>query len=108
MRGLIWGTFPTIMPTCWPGSWGLTYHVDTNLSVKVAPVFYSYVGHGNASAGFYGPFVGQGMNGFTFDPAPTPTTTSGTVPGAFVTEGSPSATTRLASIIWPSSNCRWR
>jgi hypothetical protein len=58
---------------------GAVYHVDTNLSVKVAPVFYSHVGHGNANAGYYGPFVGQGQGGFTFAPG---TSTSG-VPGAF-------------------------
>jgi len=58
---------------------GLTYHLDTNLSAKVAPVFYSYVGHGNASAGFYGPFVGQGIGGWTFYPG---SSTSG-IPGAF-------------------------
>ena len=46
---------------------GATYHLDTNISFKVAPVLYTYVGHGNQSAGVYGPFVGQGMNGFTFE-----------------------------------------
>jgi hypothetical protein len=60
---------------------GATYHVDTNLSVKVAPVFYDYVGHGNAAAGFYGPFVGQGIDGFTFLPGAS----SSGVPGAFGT-----------------------
>jgi len=60
---------------------GLTYHLNTNFSAKVAPVFYNYVGHGNASAGFYGPFVGQGIGGFTFYPG---SSTSG-VPGAFGT-----------------------
>ena len=39
---------------------GPTYHLDTNISFKVAPVVLHYVGHGNQSAGFYGPFVGQG------------------------------------------------
>lgn len=69
---------------------GLTYHLDTNVSVKVAPVVYSYVGHGNASAGFYGPFVGQGENGFTFSTtAPIPTTTASGIPGAFVYGGVP-------------------
>ena len=48
---------------------GATYHVDPHLSVKVAPVFYSYVGHGNGSAGFNGPFVGQGIQRIQFDPA---------------------------------------
>jgi hypothetical protein len=69
---------------------GAVYHVDTNLSVKVAPVFYTYVGHGNATAGFYGPFVGQGINGFTFDPNPLVAggTTSSTVPGAYGTYAS--------------------
>jgi hypothetical protein len=47
---------------------GATYHVDTNLSAKAAPVVYTYVGHGNATAGFYGPFVGQGIGGYTFSP----------------------------------------
>jgi hypothetical protein len=71
---------------------GLTYHMDTNVSFKVAPVFYQYVGHGNASAGFYGPFVGQGINGFTFNPIGQPesgtttpiTATSSSLPGAYV------------------------
>jgi hypothetical protein len=64
---------------------GVNYHVDTNLSVKVAPVFYNYVGHGNASAGFYGPFVGQGIRGFTFNPDPLVSggTSSSTLPGGF-------------------------
>jgi hypothetical protein len=68
---------------------GLNYHVDTNVSFKVAPVVYSYVGHGNSSAGFYGPygpFVGQGINGFTFNPVGTtgiPTSTASSVPGSF-------------------------
>lgn len=60
---------------------GATYHLDAEISAKVAPVFYTYVGHGNASAGYYGPFVGQGIVGFTFDPG---SSTSG-VPGAFGT-----------------------
>jgi Putative porin len=57
---------------------GATYHVDTNLSAKAAPVIYTYVGHGNASDGFYGPFVGQGIGGYTFAPG---SPTSG-IPGA--------------------------
>jgi hypothetical protein len=57
---------------------GATYHVDTNLSAKAAPVIYTYVGHGNASDGFYGPFVGQGISGYTFAPG---SPTSG-IPGA--------------------------
>jgi len=67
---------------------GVTYHVDPKLSVKIAPVFYSYMGHGNSTAGFYGPFVGQGMGGFTFTPSATlsttyPTLTASSTPGAF-------------------------
>lgn len=68
---------------------GLTYHLDTNLSVKIAPVFYSYVGHGNQSAGYYGPFVGQGEAGFTFLPG---SSTSGVPGGSGATSG-PSETT---------------
>ena len=78
---------------------GATYHVDPKLSVKVAPVIYTYVGHGNASDGFYGPFVGQGEGGYTFFPG---SSTSG-LPGG---TGAPAdhlsplpATTKLASII---------
>jgi hypothetical protein len=63
---------------------GATYHVDSNLWAKVAPVIYTYVGHGNATVGFYGPFVGQGINGYTFEPG---TSTSG-MPGAFGTTSS--------------------
>ena len=62
---------------------GGVYHVDTNLSIKLAPVFYSYVGHGNATAGFYGPFVGQGSGGFTFSYAANPGTTASSIPGAY-------------------------
>jgi polyhydroxyalkanoate synthesis regulator phasin len=58
---------------------GGVYHLDTNISFKVAPVFYNYVGHGNQSAGFYGPFVGQGINGFTFNT--NSSTGSSTLPG---------------------------
>ncbi|MGD0815038.1 MAG: putative porin [Verrucomicrobiota bacterium] len=70
---------------------GLTYHLDTNVSFKVAPVVYTYVGHGNASSGFYGPFVGQGVNGWTFSAngftpggVPNGTATASSVPGGFV------------------------
>jgi hypothetical protein len=63
---------------------GGNYHIQTNLSVKVAPVVYTYVGHGNASSGFYGPFVGQGMAGYTFYPG---TSTAG-IPGAYSSTGS--------------------
>jgi putative porin len=60
---------------------GGTYHLDTNISFKVAPVVYTYVGHGNQNSGFYGPFVGQGINGFTYNTNNIPATTSGTLPG---------------------------
>jgi Putative porin len=71
---------------------GATYHIDTNLSVKVAPVFYNYVGHGTggtssasgSGAGFSGAFVGQGIDGYTFLPG---SSTTG-VPGAFGTTSS--------------------
>ncbi|HXR07240.1 MAG TPA: putative porin, partial [Candidatus Acidoferrum sp.] len=68
---------------------GAIYHIDPKLSVKVAPVFYSYAGHGNASAGFYGAFVGQGQGGFTFSPsaalsASAPATTASTIPGPYI------------------------
>jgi hypothetical protein len=58
---------------------GAVYHLDTNISFKAAPVFYNYVGHGNQSSGFYGPFVGQGINGFTFNT--NTSTSSSTLPG---------------------------
>jgi polyhydroxyalkanoate synthesis regulator phasin len=66
---------------------GLTYHLDTNVSFKVAPVLYSYVGHGNSSAGFYGPFVGQGIGGWTYSTTFSPTspnTTASSIPGSGV------------------------
>jgi hypothetical protein len=68
---------------------GVTYHVDTNLSVKAAPVVYTYVGHGNASDGFYGKFVGEGESGYTFQPnfSPSPSIPS-TLPGGFVYQSS--------------------
>jgi Putative porin len=62
---------------------GATYHYDAKISAKVAPVVYTYVGHGNASDGFYGPFVGQGISGYTFAPG---SPTSG-IPGAIGTGG---------------------
>lgn len=74
---------------------GLTYHLDTNISFKAAPVMYTYVGHGNSSAGFYGPFVGQGWgNGYTFNTITASgstsgaTITSGSTPGAFLADNS--------------------
>ncbi|MGD1083764.1 MAG: putative porin [Verrucomicrobiota bacterium] len=62
---------------------GVNYHLDTNISAKVAPVMYNYVGHGNntTGGGFYGPFIGQGVKGFTFDPNLTPTLTASSLPG---------------------------
>jgi len=60
---------------------GAVYHVNSNIWAKVAPVVYTYVGHGNSTVGFYGPFVGQGEAGYTFAPG---TSTSG-IPGAFGT-----------------------
>jgi hypothetical protein len=68
----------------WQG--GLTYHFNTNMSAKIAPVFYNYIGHGNGASGFYGPFVGQGTPlGLTYD---STSTSSGTLPG---TSGNPVA-----------------
>ena len=59
---------------------GATYHIDPELSVKVAPTVYNYVGHGNQTVGFYGAFVGQGVEGFTFAPG----TSTSSMPGAYV------------------------
>lgn len=70
---------------------GGTYHLDTNISFKVAPVFYTYVGHGNQNSGFYGPFVGQGINGFTFNT--NTTTSSSTLPGGSGVTSGPGVTT---------------
>lgn len=70
---------------------GATYHVDTNLSAKVAPVFYNYIGRGNGSAGFAGPFVGQGLNGYTYNT--NSTTGAGTLPGGSGSTTYPFATT---------------
>jgi hypothetical protein len=68
---------------------GATYHVDSNMWAKVAPVIYTYVGHGNASDGFYGPFVGQGVGGYTFAPG---SSTSG-IPGGTGATSGPTVTT---------------
>ncbi len=68
---------------------GATYHVDTNLSFKVAPVVYTYVGHGTESDGFYGPFVGQGIQGYTFEPG---FPTSGVPGGSGATSGNSETT----------------
>ena len=70
---------------------GATYHVDTNISFKVAPVVYTYVGHGSQTAGFYGPFVGQGINGFTYNT--NTTTSSSTLPGGSGATSGPGVTT---------------
>jgi hypothetical protein len=70
---------------------GGVYHLDTNISFKVAPVFYNYVGHGNQSAGFNGPFVGQGINGFTYNT--NTATSSSTLPGGSGATSGPSVTT---------------
>ncbi len=40
---------------------GATYHVDTRFVLQSGAGFYTYVGHGNESDGFYGAFVGQGI-----------------------------------------------
>jgi len=59
-------------------SWqaGVNYHINKDVSAKIAPVLYSYVGHGSGSAGFYGPFVGQGEpNGLQFASLTTGTST---------------------------------
>jgi len=58
---------------------GGNYHIDPTLSFKLAPVLYTYIGHGNQTAGFHGPFVGQGVEGFTFAPG---TSTAG-MPGGY-------------------------
>ncbi len=70
---------------------GATYHLDTNISFKVAPVVYTYVGHGSQTAGFYGPFVGQGINGFTYNT--NSTTSSSTLPGGSGATSGPGVTT---------------
>jgi hypothetical protein len=70
---------------------GGTYHLDTNISFKVAPVFYNYMGHGNQSSGFYGPFVGQGINGFTYNT--NTSTSSSTLPGGTGATSGPFVTT---------------
>ncbi len=48
----------------WMLAWqiGVNYHINTNMSFKVAPTIYNYTGRGNGSAGFFGPFVGQGTS----------------------------------------------
>ena len=59
---------------------GVNYHFSKEVTAQLAPVLYNYVGHGSGSAGFYGPFVGQGEpNGFQFASL---TTSSSTLPGS--------------------------
>ncbi len=70
---------------------GLTYHLDTNISFKAAPIVYTYVGHGNQSSGFFGPFVGQGINGFTYNT--NTSTSSSTLPGGSGVTSGPFVTT---------------
>ena len=58
---------------------GVNYHINKDVSAKIAPVLYNYLGHGNSNAGYAGPFVGQGQpNGLQFGAAATSATT---VPG---------------------------
>jgi hypothetical protein len=58
---------------------GVNYRFNTNLSAKIAPALYNYVGHGTGSVGYSGPFVGEGEpNGFQYT---TLTPTSTTLPG---------------------------
>ena len=68
-------------------SWqaGVNYHLKADVTAKIAPVLYNYVGHGNGSAGFYGPFVGQGEpNGLQFtNLAATSSTLPGSVGGSY-------------------------
>jgi len=42
---------------------GTTVRFGKDMFVKVAPMFYTYVGNGTASSGLGQPFVGQGFNG---------------------------------------------
>ncbi|HUD47628.1 MAG TPA: putative porin [Candidatus Baltobacteraceae bacterium] len=70
---------------------GGTYHITTNISFKFAPIVYNYIGHGNQSSGFYGPFVGQGINGFTYNT--NSTTSSSTLPGGTGATSGPTVTT---------------
>ena len=82
------GSTPSVTENPWMFAWqaGLTYHITTNLSAKIAPILYNYVGHGNGASGFYGPFVGQGSAlGLTYT---NPTTSSSALPG---TSGPPVA-----------------
>jgi hypothetical protein len=82
------GSTPSNTDNPWMLAWqaGLTYHFTTNISAKLAPVLYNYIGHGNGASGFYGPFVGQGSSlGLTYT---NPATTSSTLPG---TSGNPVA-----------------
>ncbi|HWD18864.1 MAG TPA: putative porin [Verrucomicrobiae bacterium] len=65
----------------WLLAWqvGVNYHISTNMSFKVAPAIYNYTGRGNATAGFFGPFVGQGTSfGLNYVNL---TSSSSTVPG---------------------------
>jgi hypothetical protein len=65
---------------------GVVYHVKSNMTAKIAPVLYNYIGHGNGAAGFYGPFVGQGTAlGLNYT---NTATSSATLPG---TSGNPVA-----------------
>ena len=69
-------------------SWqtGVNYHITKEVSAKIAPVLYNYVGHGNGGVGFYGPFVGQGEpNGFQYV---TLGTSAANIPGPGVGGGS--------------------
>jgi len=62
---------------------GVNYHINKDVSVKIAPVLYNYIGHGTTNSGsalYYGPFVGQGEpNGLQFTSA---STGSSSLPGS--------------------------
>jgi len=78
---IIGGTPGTSDNNAYLMSWqaGVNYHINKDVSAKIAPVLYNYVGHGSTTAGFYGPFVGQGEpNGLQFTSLAT---SSSTLPG---------------------------
>jgi hypothetical protein len=45
---------------------GASYRINKDVSVKIAPVLYNYLGNGKPSAAFSGVFVGQGTNGLNY------------------------------------------
>ena len=83
IRRSFWGAFPTKMPTCWPGSWGRSIMWILICRSSWRPFSTIMWDMATGAPGITARFVGQGINGFTFDPNFAGGTTSSTLPGGY-------------------------